>query len=516
LKPALRALLLEDNTDDAELLLYALKRGFTVEWQRVQTPAAMRQALEQPWDIILSDFSMPEMNALEALEVLHASGLDLPFIIISGTIGEETAVEALHAGADDFLLKGRLARLVPAIERELRDRNERRARRAAQAAAEEARQARLRAETASQTKSQFLANMSHELRTPLNSIIGFSELLETHGSMSPQQAEWVAHVLSSGRHLLTLINDLLDLSKVEAGRMDLHREPTSIEAVAQQVKDVLQPLVAKAGIALTMTVMAGLPELDVDPVRLRQILYNLLSNAIKFTPSGGKVALDIERHGGQTTLRVSDTGAGIGAEELPRLFGEFEQLAAAKNAGQIGTGLGLALTRKLVELHDGRIDVESVLGQGSVFTVTMPLPASTPAAVAEQVRGRQTAPVGERRARLLVVEDDRPSRRLIRVVLEGVGHRIFEAGSVAEARTQLGSQDIDLVLTDIELGDGSGEDVLAAVRKSHPVGVKVIATTAHAMAEDRERLLARGFDGYLSKPISTRELPGYIAALLAG
>jgi len=231
------------------------------------------------------------------------------------------------------------------------------------------------ADTANRAKSAFLANMSHELRTPLNAVIGFSELLEQQifGGLNAKQNSYVGNVLVSGRHLLQLVNDILDISKVEAGRMDLQYERTPIGSIIDVVRSVIQAVAAKKGIDLEVEVPPSLPEVQVDPGRIKQVLYNLISNAIKFTPRGGVVRLGARADDQHLIVTVSDTGVGIAHEDLPRLFREFEQLRQPGGVRPEGTGLGLALTRRLVELHGGRVEVESALGRGSTFSVHLPL-----------------------------------------------------------------------------------------------------------------------------------------------
>jgi PAS domain S-box-containing protein len=231
------------------------------------------------------------------------------------------------------------------------------------------------ADSANRAKSAFLANMSHELRTPLNAVIGFSELLEQEifGTLTDKQRAYVGNVLISGRHLLQLVNDILDISKVEAGRMDLACELTPIGGIIDVVKGVIQAVANKKGINLEVSAPATLPELYLDPGRVKQVLYNLLSNAIKFTPRGGSVRLTTCFDEQQVTVMVTDTGVGIAAENLPRLFREFEQIPLAGGVRPEGTGLGLALTKRLVELHGGEVHVVSEVGKGSTFSVKLPL-----------------------------------------------------------------------------------------------------------------------------------------------
>ena len=237
---------------------------------------------------------------------------------------------------------------------------------------------------ANRMKSSFLAKMSHELRTPLNGIIGFSELLidEKPGPLNARQREYVGDVLASGRHLLQLINDVLDLSKVEAGRMELHPEPFALQKAAQEVGSVLSTLAQRKRIAMRLRVGNGLGTVTLDRQKFIQVLYNLVSNAIKFTDEGGSVSVTLERAGEQLKIAVADNGIGIRPEDFPRLFVEFQQLDSGSSRRYEGTGLGLALTRKIVEFQGGTIDVQSKVGRGTVFRVSLPLGRETDAETA--------------------------------------------------------------------------------------------------------------------------------------
>jgi signal transduction histidine kinase len=246
-------------------------------------------------------------------------------------------------------------------------------------------------EAASRHKSEFLATMSHELRTPLNAIIGFSQVLkqQMYGPLNERQADYVEDVLSSGQHLLNLINDILDLAKVEAGRMELQPSTFELPELLQNAAAMVRERATRQGIGLIVATDDSVGGMEGDERKVKQILFNLLSNAVKFTPSGGKVTLAARATEEQVVIAVHDTGIGIGADELDKIFEEFYQVGASRT--QEGTGLGLALTRRLVELHGGQLTVESEPGVGSTFTVTMPrhhpgvaeeMPTAMPAEVA--------------------------------------------------------------------------------------------------------------------------------------
>jgi PAS domain S-box-containing protein len=239
-----------------------------------------------------------------------------------------------------------------------------------------------RLEMVSRHKAEFLANMSHEFRTSLNSIIGFSEILRDpdFGPLTEKQARFAQNILSSGQHLLALVNDLLDLSKVEAGKIELHPEPLLVSDALEASVALLRDQAAKKSLALELQIEEGLPQIVADPVRLKQILFNLLSNAVKFTPDGGRVTVIAKMAPGEfVDIAVTDTGIGIKLDDLPRLFQEFVRLDAATALRTEGTGLGLALTKKLVELHGGTIAaVSEGEGRGSTFTVRLPIAPSKP------------------------------------------------------------------------------------------------------------------------------------------
>ncbi len=232
---------------------------------------------------------------------------------------------------------------------------------------------------ASRLKSQFLANMSHELRTPLNGIIGFSELLVDGrvGALTEQQRSFMQDILDGGRHLLHLVNDLLDISKIEAGRMELQEETFALETALKEAVAVLAPAAGEKSIALRTHLADGLVLVHLDRQKFKQVLLNLGSNAVKFTDADGRVDISIDAPvAGELRLSVGDTGIGIAAADLPRLFGEFQRFESGVAGRRPGTGLGLALTRRLVELQGGRIEVESAPGVGSRFVVHLPLRAA--------------------------------------------------------------------------------------------------------------------------------------------
>jgi PAS domain S-box-containing protein len=505
----LRVLIVEDSVDDALLTVRELKRaGYDVSYEQVETGAAMAAALRQnTWDLVIADYSLPRFSGIAALELLKSTGLDIPFLIVSGSIGEDLAVDVMKSGASDYLMKGNVKRLIPSVQRELREAEVRRQRRHAEEALHdsEARKAaifdsalesiisidhegkitefnpqaektfgynrenvigrqideliippalrathreafaryltagassavgrrieliavrsdgsefpvelsltsissktqpmftaylrdlteqkkqeemrersreleeqNLRIQEANRLKSEFLANMSHELRTPLNAVIGFAEVLidGKAGYVNAEQKEYLNDILTSGQHLLQLINDVLDLAKIEAGRMELDLQTFSIREAAEEVCNIMHPIAAKRSITIDLQIARDAEWVTLDLRKFKQVLYNLLSNAVKFSHDEGVVELrvSLDRQG-QLHIQVRDSGIGIKSDDLPRIFREFEQLESGTARRFPGTGLGLALTKKIIELHNGSITVQSEFGTGSTFSITIP------------------------------------------------------------------------------------------------------------------------------------------------
>jgi len=249
------------------------------------------------------------------------------------------------------------------------------------------RAAKEEAELASRSKSEFLANMSHELRTPLNAVIGFSEVMahELFGPMGqPKYKDYINDILRSGRHLLDVINDILDIAKLQSGKAELNRRPTAIGDVVDDAMRIVGAQAKAAGIELTRSIDPDIPVIEGDSTRLRQLLLNLLSNAVKFTPAGGKIAVAAARCDEGVRIAVSDTGIGMAAKDIPKALEPFSQIDSSMTRKYGGTGLGLPLSKLFAELHGGRLSIESAPGQGTTVTVVLPAPAArmTPLAVA--------------------------------------------------------------------------------------------------------------------------------------
>lgn len=651
MKP-LHVLIIEDSIDDAELIIREIQRGgYEVDWERVETKQAMQAALSrQRWDIILSDFSMPQFSALAALATLKDSGLDIPFIVISGTIGEETAVAALKGGVHDFLVKDKLARLNPAIERELRDADARRSRREAetryqllverlpmivylspvdnmqhttyvspqietilgytpkewlanpkfwqtrlhpndregvihtveesertgdpssmeyrmlardgkivwfhdqavllrgdkgqplywqgikvdvttrkQAEAEilslnaklerRVQERTTELERALRAKDEFLASMSHELRTPLNAILGLSESLAEHvaGPLNEKQQRYVKTISESGNHLLSLINDILDLARIESGQVVLNISEVDLQQVCQASLRMINQMAHKKEQEVTLEIEDGIDFIWVDERRLKQILVNLLSNAVKFTPAGGKLGLQVKGSLKEKSVMfiVWDNGIGISENDLKRLFQPFVQLNSSLSREAPGTGLGLALVAQMARLHGGSVRVESQVDEGSRFIVTLPWePAiATDAELRMKSTGKFRAirPEAKDRPIILLIEDTKEATAMVTDYLQMAGYQVLTAREALTGMELAKRTRPDLILMDIHLPGMDGLEATRRLRADPDFRtLPIIALTALAMPGDRERCLAAGATDYVTKPVSLKKLAAMV------
>jgi signal transduction histidine kinase/DNA-binding response OmpR family regulator len=362
---------------------------------------------------------------------------------------------------------------------------------------------------ASRAKSEFLANMSHELRTPMNGFLGMIELV-LDSSLTAEQREQLETAQRSALSLLQLLNDILDLSKIESGRMMLEQIPFNLRLL---VKDCVRAHGAKAlqkGVKLVTDVSPDLPGQFVgDPLRVRQILHNLLSNAVKFTNTG-QISIGIRPHGQEKNgvvglqISVADTGMGIAEEKLPLIFEKFTQADGSITRRFGGTGLGLAITKKLAEIHGGSVTVTSQVGVGSEFCVTLQMKAL------EKSDAEPTA-VGPAEShgtgRILVVEDNLVNQKVLQGLLKKRGYASVVANDGSQALQALENSEFDLVLMDIQMPVLDGLETTRRIRQSEKWRqLPVVAMTAHAMRGDRDRCMDAGMDAYLTKPINSREL----------
>lgn len=388
------------------------------------------------------------------------------------------------------------------------------ARRRAEAALQQAKET---AEAATRHKSEFLANMSHELRTPLNAIIGFSEVLleKMFGELNEKQEEYLHDILSSGQHLLALINDILDLSKVEAGKMELEPAVFNLRELLEGSLVMIKERALAHGLTLSLDIAKEIDTFVGDERKVKQILFNLLSNAVKFTPDRGKVSVSAIKTDGAVHVVVRDTGIGIAVEDQQQIFEAFQQVGKGTVGKTEGTGLGLALTKKFVELHGGQMWVESCVGQGSAFTFTLPIVGTAKSTRLSSVRQRAAKEgVNEENSTkplVLIIDDDTKAAELLRLYLTEAGYAVAIARDGQAGLEQLTQLAPDAIILDVLLPKLDGWTLLSQI-KAAPA-TKDLPVIIASIVDQKSKGLALGAVQYLVKPVHREELLEELSAL---
>ncbi|MBF0398229.1 MAG: response regulator [Desulfobacterales bacterium] len=364
-------------------------------------------------------------------------------------------------------------------------------------------------------KDEFLANMSHELRTPLTSILGMSEILieEMYGPLNEQQRSYLETIEKSGKHLLSLINDILDVSKIEAEKMKLDFSEIDIKYLCESVIRMIKQTASKKRLRVTTSFNIKNNILYADNLRLKQILVNLLSNAVKFTNEGGSIGMDVNDDfaAKATKLRIWDTGIGIKEKDMELLFKPFSQIESNLSRKYSGSGLGLVLAKRLTQMHGGDIKFESVYGKGSSFTISIPwqdMPVYTEVLAKEkffQKPAKSSSSISSNSYLILVVDDNSDNVTLITNYIKHKGYKVIVATDGNEAIEMAISFNPDLILMDIQMPGMDGLEAIMNIRLTNKK-VPILAVTALAMPGDRERCISAGANNYLTKPINLKDM----------
>ncbi|TKC86725.1 response regulator [Trinickia terrae] len=532
--------------DDDEGLLRLATRALTRVGYRVSTAPGANSArtallLELP-EVIVVDYTLGTAETgLDFLRALRAAGIVLPAILCTGFADEARVIEALRSGVADIVPKsdGYLDYLPEAIERVLRETRVQRELAEAQRLSEREahfrtlaeererllaseRAARAEAERASRVKDEFVATLSHELRTPLNAIVGWTQILMRDATEPERVKKGLEVIERNARAQAQMVDDLLDLSRIMAGKLRLDLERLDLQDIVEYVIRSVQPAADAKEIRITPVLDAAGP-VQGDPARLQQVVWNLMSNAIKFTGKRGKVEVVLRRVEGEVELTVSDTGQGIKPEFLAHVFERFRQEDTGTTRQHGGLGLGLSIAKQLIEMHDGRIEAASDgEGRGATFTIRLPAASIEPVRVAGERAHPLETPPALAGLHVLIVEDEPDARELVERLLQERGATTTAHGNAADALAAYEAAPPDVVVSDIGM---PGEDGYEFIRKLRALELALserggpsrtapaAALTAFARSEDRRRALLAGFQTHIAKPVDPLELVVVVASL---
>jgi len=530
----LRILLIDDNQDDRFLTLRELRRSFSdLEVREILDAKGFEEALDNwEFDLVITDYQLGWNTGIEVLHTVKSRFPDCPVVMFTNTGNEEVAVEAMKSGLDDYILKApnRYMRVPVAVSIALERAESRRAKIRLEAERsqllEQERAARTEAEAANRLKDEFLATLSHELRTPLNAMLGWAQLLRIGNLDEVNYARAVKTIERNTQALTRLIEDLLDVSRIITGKLQLTMQPTDLAAVIRTAMTSIRPAAEAKAIALQFQVNPQVGLVAGDSLRLQQVMWNLLSNAVKFTPEGGRVEVHLAQTEATIRVTVRDTGQGIHPDFIPYVFDRFRQADSSITRRQSGLGLGLAIVRHLVELHGGNVQVESAgVGQGSTFIVSLPplredTGFNTPSdhAPAElEICPDLPDSHALNGVRVLVVDDEPDTCELLALILRQCELEVRTTTSLSEAGELFKQFAPDLLISSIMMpgeADYAFINYVRALPTTQGGQIPAIALTSYARQENSDRILAAGFQSHFSKPIEPEKLLQTIANLL--
>lgn len=521
-----RVLYVEDNSDDFEIVSGELcpRRQarsdlnvvFNLTWSET-LGEALDVLRTSSIDIVLLDYSLPDTNGVEAIGQIQKVAPQLPIVVLTGMNREELAMQALKSGAQDYLVKGEALPFLAKTLLFALERNQ---------IVLQLEEARREAQSATDAKSAFLANMSHEIRTPLTAIIGFADALEQSEMDLAERRFAVEAISRNGQHLLDLINDILDLSKIEAGKLDIELRSFTVVGLMRELEVPFRFKTEEKGLSFSIDYKTEIPSsIITDPRRLKQVLFNVIGNAVKFTADGGvTVEVACSSEAKELKFTVIDSGLGMSEEVQKCLFKPFSQGDVSTTRRFGGTGLGLAITKELVDRLGGEITIESAEGQGTKVFVTVCTGSleSVEMISADCARDEHASGFAEEEADLsplprvssiLVAEDSPDTSALIKYMLNRVGMRAQFVDNGLLALKLSKTENFDLLMLDMHMPGMGGLDVASNLRASGYQG-KILALTADAMKGIRERCLMAGCDAYLAKPFAWGDLYRAISKLV--
>ncbi len=495
-------LIVDDEPDNLRILSSLLKEENQVIIAKSGEQALTLAQEKQP-DLILLDVVMPNMTGFEVIKSLKSmpSTANIPVIFITGlqsskdeTLGFELgAVDYIHKPFNPAIVKARVASQLEII----------RQRQELQSLSE-------KLQKASEAKGMFLANMSHEIRTPLTTIIGYTESLIANEIPQLEHPNALAIVNNSSKHLLSLVNDILDFSKIEAGELSIEILATDLNNLLEQVHVMCSELAKKKGLTLDWQLQGSIPShLETDPTRLKQILINLLSNAIKFTEQG-TISIELTHSDQGLSFSIKDEGIGIAQDKLDKLFTSFNQVDNSTSRQYGGTGLGLSISQSLANRLDGKIQVESELGQGSTFTLTIPVKTTSETEELDNLLFCSPYAISNKQAdkfesKVLLAEDHPENQKLFAMILASFGLSVDSVDNGEMAVSACLENEYDLILMDIQMPIMSGIEAQKLIRTCG-LSTPIIAMTANVMKEEVESYLTAGFNDHLAKPLDREEL----------